>query len=161
MFNFYFRAIVEDSIFFKSLCRDKVTQTVATVDVSYHAVIDVADYLVKRMEPIPVARVNQCVLRQSPSNQVKKEQGRERSKSIKIKLTKATTKFFQRRSILKTDAEGDIIANEYTKEPEDDLSLDQKGIMIASLCLSARFDMVDLGKRVTFRLFNNKIIISR
>lgn len=120
-------AIVEDSIFFKSLCRDKVTQTVATVDVSYHAVIDVADYLVKRMEPIPVARVNQCVLRQSPSNQVKKEQGRERSKSIKIKLTKATTKFFQRRSILKTDAEGDIIANEYTKEPEDDLSLDQKG----------------------------------
>ena len=80
------------------------------------------------VEPTPVAHITQCVLRQSPSSQVKKEQGRERSKSIKIRLTKATTKLFQRKSVLKTESEAAIIANEYAQETlSDGKNFDTKG----------------------------------
>ena len=54
------------------------------------------------------------MLKRSPTSQAKKEQ--ERSKSIKLRLTKATTKFFQKKSIVKDETELDVIKNEFAAE---------------------------------------------
>ena len=93
--------------------------------------------------PIPVAHVTQCILQQAPSNQNKKEQGRERSKSIRIKLTRAT-KLFQRKSVVKTDAEADFYVKDFMHgggggghggSLSDDLDLSSKtpsGILVYS-----------------------------
>ena len=67
-----------------------------------------------RIEPIPVAHITKCVLKRSPTSQTKKEQ--ERSKSIRLRLTKATTKFFQRKSIVKDEIEPDVIKNEFAAD---------------------------------------------
>ncbi|XP_066933893.1 uncharacterized protein [Clytia hemisphaerica] len=104
-------AIVEDGVLFNSLCRGNLTQ-IATIYVTYHVEINIEQFFVKRITPIPVAHVTQCILQQAPSNQNKKEQGRERSKSIRIKLTRAT-KLFQRKSVVKTDAEADFYAKDF------------------------------------------------
>ena len=80
-----------------------------------------------RIEPTPVAHITQCILRQSPTVQQKKEPGRERSKSIKIKLTKATTKLFHRKSVTKTDSESAIIANEYIADNETTRNVERNG----------------------------------
>ena len=80
-----------------------------------------------RIEPTPIAHITQCVLRQSPTGQQKKEPGRERSKSIKIRLTKATTKLFHRKPVTKTECEADIITNEYANENEEGKDLDRNG----------------------------------
>ena len=78
------------------------------------------------MTPIPVAHISQCILQKAPSNQNKKEQGRERSKSIRIKLTKAT-KLFQRKSVAKSETESDIYANEFAHgSMSDDLDMSSK-----------------------------------
>jgi len=110
--------ITEDSTLFASLCRENTLRPIATVDVSYHVIINIEEYLVKRIEPTPIAHITQCVLRQSPTGQQKKEPGRERSKSIKIRLTKATSKLFHRKSVTKAESEGEIITNEYANGKE-------------------------------------------
>ena len=69
------------------------------------------------ISPTPVAHITQCILQQAPSNQNKKEQGRERSKSIRIKLTTKATKLFQfqRKSVVKsdTDSQVDFYTNDF------------------------------------------------
>ena len=76
--------------------------------------VDINFYFYLRIEPIPVAHITKCVLKRSPTSQAKKEQ--ERSKSIKLRLTKATTKFFQKKSIVKDETELDVIKNEFAAE---------------------------------------------
>lgn len=105
-------AVVEDSTLFNSLCRGTKNQ-IATIHVTYHAEINIEQFFVKRLNPTPVVHITQCILQQLPTNQNKKEQSRERSKSIKIKLTKATNKLFQRKSVVKSEVESDIITNEF------------------------------------------------
>ncbi|XP_065675932.1 uncharacterized protein LOC136072012 isoform X2 [Hydra vulgaris] len=97
--------IVEDSSLFKPLCRDSESEAIATVHVSYHVTVNVENYFKKRIEALPVVQINQCVLSKLPSSQVKKDQAVPLSKSIKIQLTKATSKFFQIKSLLKVDGE--------------------------------------------------------
>ncbi|XP_002166712.2 uncharacterized protein LOC100202097 isoform X1 [Hydra vulgaris] len=97
--------IVEDTSLFKPLCRDSESEAIATVHVSYHVTVNVENYFKKRIEALPVVQINQCVLSKLPSSQVKKDQAVPLSKSIKIQLTKATSKFFQIKSLLKVDGE--------------------------------------------------------
>ena len=80
------------------------------------------------ISPTPVAHITQCILQQAPSNQNKKEQGRERSKSIRIKLTKAS-KLFQRKSTVKPepDTSVDFYTNDFVGGSlSDDLDLYSK-----------------------------------
>lgn len=79
-----------------------------------------------RIDPVPVAHITQCILQQAPSNQGRKEPGRERSKSIKIKLTKATNRLFQRKSGSKFEYEADIIMNEFAREQSDEMEFSSK-----------------------------------
>ena len=79
-----------------------------------------------------MAHITQCILQQAPSNQNKKEQGRERSKSIRIKLTNKATKLFQfqRKSTVKSEADSqvDFYSDEFVGggSVSDDLDLYSK-----------------------------------
>ena len=46
--DFCYRCIVEDAKLFKSLCRDSAMQPIAVVNVSYHAIVNVEEYLAKK-----------------------------------------------------------------------------------------------------------------
>ena len=69
------------------------------------------------------------MLKRSPTSETKKEQ--ERSKSIKLRLTKATTKFFQKKSIVKDEIEPDVIKNEFAAEELKRAA--SKGVLIFSI----------------------------
>ena len=107
-------AITENTALFASLCRTEETPVLATVEACYHLQINVKDYLKTRLEPLPVVHISKCVVSFSPML-LRKNPSRERSRSIKKRLSKATTKLFHRKSgVFATPTQTDgIICNEF------------------------------------------------